>query len=260
LADRAIEMGEWDSAEIIPKPRGLEAADNPKNSKRPKRPFKNTDIDAPLNTLLKADETEKKYLKSDNETWATPLRFVKEARDRLAEGAFDEAWVVFDRNGHPAHEAAFALAAETDKPVNIAFSSRSFEQWVLLHFEKSLLPFEATECKIRRKGKSISLDCQSDKPLEGSCEGDKCLVGYIRKNHLPNYSKRGSQLMLDVFEKLSNDQNMNSALTNTAWIRAKQRHLLRGMLTSLIWLILIPRLMFWLNGFWVFKKISCGLR
>jgi RloB-like protein len=182
-------MGEWDSAEIIPKPRGLEAADNPKNSKRPKRPFKNTDIDAPLNTLLKADETEKKYLKSDNETWATPLRFVKEARDRLAEGAFDEAWVVFDRNGHPAHEAAFALAAETDKPVNIAFSSRSFEQWVLLHFEKAYSLLKQQNVKYGEKVKVYLLIAKATNHLKEVVKAINVLLGISAKIIYPIIAK-----------------------------------------------------------------------
>lgn len=228
LADKAIEKGEWDNVEIIPEPRNLDDDENPKSNKRPKRTFKNTELIVPENTLLQADETEKKYLKEGKDTWAMPLRFVKEARDRLSNGAYDEAWVVFDRNGHPAHEAAFGLAAETDKPVNIAFSSRSFEQWVLLHFEKSLKPFESTECKIRQKGKNLPLDCMSDKPLEGSCEGDKCLVGYLRKNYLLDYSKKGSASIKTVFEKLSATESINNAVKNSAWLRAKQRDILRG--------------------------------
>ena len=176
LADQAVENGEWDNVVIIPKPRLPEKNDEKelKSTKRTKRTFKNPDIEVSERGIMSADETERKYFKSHNETWATPLRFVKEARDHFTEGGYDEAWVVFDRNGHPAHEAAFALAAETDKPVNIGFSSRSFEQWVLLHFEKSRLLFEETACKIRQKGQNIALNCMSDKPLEGSCEGDKC--------------------------------------------------------------------------------------
>jgi RloB-like protein len=228
LADKAIEKGEWDNVRIIPEPRDLDNNDQQKDNKRPKRSFQNASVDVPKTTFLKADETEKKYLQSSDLIYPMPLGFVKEARDRLSEGAYDEAWVVFDKNGHPAQEAAFALAAETDKPVKIAFSSRSFEQWVLGHFEQSLTPFEATECKIRQKGKNIPLDCQGDKPLEGSCEGDKCLVGYIRKNYLSDYSKKGNKSIKSVFEKLSETESMDIAIINAAWLRAKQREILRG--------------------------------
>ena len=228
LADQAIEKGEWDNVEIVPKPRLPEnkPEKEPKNHKRAKRTFQNPTIEVSEKGIMPADATEKKYLKGNTETWATPLRFVKEARDRFTEGAYDEVWVVFDRNGHPAHEAAFALAVETDKPVNIGFSSRSFEQWVLLHFEKSQLVFEATACKVRQKGQNIQLGCMSDKPLEGSCEGDKCLVGYIRKNYLADYSKKGNLAMIQLFEQLTQPQSIQTALINAAWLQAKQYVLL----------------------------------
>jgi hypothetical protein len=161
-------------------------------------------------------------LKHGTNTWAIPLNFVKQVRDKWYE--FDATWAVFDNDGHPAQKEAFALASEKDKPVNIAFSSRSFEQWILLHFEKNIFPFEATACKIRKKDKSIELDCMTLRAKEGSCEGDKCLIGYIRKNHISEYTKT----TLSVLKILSNAENLTLALINAAWLRAKQSDILRG--------------------------------
>ncbi|HVX00557.1 MAG TPA: RloB family protein [Candidatus Babeliaceae bacterium] len=48
---------------------------------------------------------------------------------------FDELWVVFDKDGYTKHREAFALARENN--INVAFSSISFETWILLHFERS---------------------------------------------------------------------------------------------------------------------------
>jgi hypothetical protein len=48
---------------------------------------------------------------------------------------FDELWVVFDKDGYTKHKEAFELAKENK--INIAFSSISFETWVLLHFERN---------------------------------------------------------------------------------------------------------------------------
>lgn len=53
---------------------------------------------------------------------------------------FDELWVVFDKDGYTKHKEAFDLAKENG--VNIAFSSISFESWVLLHFERNNMRFE----------------------------------------------------------------------------------------------------------------------
>ena len=44
----------------------------------------------------------------------------------------DQVWVVFDKDGYTKHNEVFAKAKS--KKVNIAFSSISFEIWVLLHF------------------------------------------------------------------------------------------------------------------------------
>ena len=62
----------------------------------------------------------------------------------------------------------------------------------------------------------------SDKPLEGSCEGDKCLVGYIRRNHLADYNKKGSFGIVKIFEKLTHTDMIHSALINAAWLQAQQ--------------------------------------
>lgn len=52
---------------------------------------------------------------------------------------FDELWVVFDKDGYTKHKEAFELAKENN--INVAFSSISFESWVLLHFERSNMSF-----------------------------------------------------------------------------------------------------------------------
>ena len=52
---------------------------------------------------------------------------------------FDELWVVFDKDGYTKHKEAFELAKENN--INVAFSSISFESWVLLHFERSNISF-----------------------------------------------------------------------------------------------------------------------
>lgn len=222
LKDEAISKGIWDNVVIVPEPPRLSLEKEENKSKNKKRAFNNTEHLVPERSYQAADEIEKKYLKHGTDKWAMPLNFVKQVRDKWEE--FDASWAVFDNDGHPAQKEAFALASEKDKPVNIAFSSRSFEQWILLHFEKSSFPFNATACKIRKKDKPIELDCMTLIPKEGSCYGDKCLMGYIRKNHIPHYSKT----TLSVLKELSNEDNLTIALTNTAWLRAKQSNILRG--------------------------------
>lgn len=52
---------------------------------------------------------------------------------------FNELWVVFDKDGYTKHKEAFELAKEHN--INVAFSSISFESWVLLHFERCNVSF-----------------------------------------------------------------------------------------------------------------------
>lgn len=51
----------------------------------------------------------------------------------------DEAWAVFDKNGYTKHAEAFNKARSND--IKIAFSSISFEFWILIHFEYTTRTF-----------------------------------------------------------------------------------------------------------------------
>lgn len=71
----------------------------------------------------------------------------------LREDAADELWAVFDKNGYTKHPDAFKMAK--DNNIRIAFSSISFEFWILLHFEYTTRAFERAEeviSHIKKKG------------------------------------------------------------------------------------------------------------
>ncbi len=51
----------------------------------------------------------------------------------------DVAWVVYDKDGYSKHGETFNRAKK--KNINIAFSSISFEYWILLHYEYSTAQF-----------------------------------------------------------------------------------------------------------------------
>ena len=76
-----------------------------------------------------------------------PLNWVKGGIDNLK--VYDEVWVFFDKDGHPKAKEAFEMARITEidgKKINIAFSSRCFEYYLLLHFELIYRAFEKSEC------------------------------------------------------------------------------------------------------------------
>lgn len=105
-----------------------------------------------------------------------PLKWVLYAKKLLREEGVNEAWAAFDKDQHPACEAAFREAEEPvdGKMVHIAFSSRSFEYYLLLHFEYLYRSFLETECD--SKTKVCGTRCE-----EGSnCHGEICINGYAR--------------------------------------------------------------------------------
>lgn len=170
------------------------------NGKRPKRQLKGA-ILTPYHELIEVDTTDYERYKSQ------PLRYVREAFLLKEEYGCDNVWAVFDRDGHASHQEAFKYA--DDNGVNIAFCSRSFEQWILLHFEKSNRIFSKVECKVKKQPNK----CNSQKP----CIGDECLCGYIRRYHIPNYSKSDNKLYDDTKHCLL------QAIDNAAWLRCNMK-------------------------------------
>ena len=116
-------------------------------------------------------------------TGVPPLKWVLYARKIMSEGV-DESWAVYDKDEHPKHEEAMAEANKIidGKKVNIAFSSRSFEYYLLLHFEYLYYSFDATECGERIKGKKQIYECGTGKNPDKDCDGKKCINGYARKH------------------------------------------------------------------------------
>lgn len=119
-----------------------------------------------------------------------PLSWIRLSRKKLSEG-IDEAWAVFDKDEHPARQEAFEEAEKIidGKKVHIAFSSRSFEYYLLLHFEYLYYPFYATECGERVDGKKVKYDCMTQTAKENDCHGEKCINGYARLKKYWNETK-----------------------------------------------------------------------
>lgn len=147
---------------------------------------------------------------SEKKAKTTPYELFLKAKDVLENGSANEAWIVFDKDMHPKLPQTFTEA--TDSGVKIAFSSRSFEEWVLLHYQKDNRTFTATECKDVK-----------DKPIRcGSvavpnCTPSDCLTGHIRRlNFIPNYSKKKD---FDLYAVIKNRTEIG--IVNSVWQRFK---------------------------------------
>lgn len=101
------------------------------------------------------------------------IGLVKVAIERKKD--FDELWVVFDKDGYTKHNEAFELAKEHG--IKIAFSSISFEIWVLLHFERNITAFVKSAMIIDNKFRN------NERYLPDYAKsGDYNLYPYIKEN------------------------------------------------------------------------------
>jgi len=112
------------------------------------------------------------------------IRLIKEAKKE--HDPFNSAWVVFDKDGYTKHPEAFDTAYSNK--VRIAFSSISFEYWILLHLKYTARPFLNSDDVI----KEINRECS--------------------KLGLPQYDKAANNY--EIFKNLS-----CTAITNARKLR-----------------------------------------
>jgi hypothetical protein len=148
-----------------------------------------------------------------------PEKWVRAGLQELETGAFKEVWTVFDHDNHPNRKEAFELAEQevNGKKVQIAFSSRSFEYYLLLHFERIFKTFTETECKEilkeeGKKDKKVTINCGT-KQNPNDCNGEKCINGYARLKNYWTESKEKISFFPVVKEKLE------FGFENAAWVR-----------------------------------------
>ena len=135
-----------------------------------------------------------------------PVHMVKEAKKNRS--SYNEVWVVFDkdRERNALNQGAINLAAKSK--IKIAFSSISFEHWLILHFERCLQPFERSDCE-SRSTKEVPIVC--------ICNGTVCAKTYLKQPaRYPTFEK-GKSLLYDDLQ----GRNL-SAIENAAWIRKEK--------------------------------------
>lgn len=184
---------EYVDVKTIPQPFVSEEENDAYNSKRGWHKGKKRKV-----KISKKDEPEPIIISGQ-----PPLKWVLYARQILSEGV-DEAWAVYDKDEHPKHKEAFEEAAkEIDgKTINIAFSSRSFEYYLLLHFEYLYRSFQQTECGERVDGNKHIFECGTGKMPDKDCHGAVCINGYARTRGYWMETKSGNSTFPLVKDKL----------------------------------------------------------
>jgi hypothetical protein len=157
------------------------------------------------------EESSRKQAKTDK-TYTDHNSLCQKAIEKLSNNFCDEAWLVFDKDGHLGIDNTFEEAQKAG--VNIAFSSIAFEHWVLLHFEKNETSFVKSDCKDAKKH---YLYCGTGKH-EADCQGTRCVAGHIRsKSYMANYDKSGGNLYAQIGER------QPIAFENAAWLRWRKQ-------------------------------------
>jgi len=135
-----------------------------------------------------------------------PVHMVKEAKKNKS--SFDEIWVVFDKDRERDFLNQSAIALATKSKIKIAFSSISFEHWLILHFEKCSHPFERSDCESR----STRLA-----PIVCVCNGTTCAKTYLKQPARYPAFEKGKSLLYDDLKS----RNF-TAIENAAWIRKEK--------------------------------------
>lgn len=158
-------------------------------------------------------EDQKELLREDKGT-AQPLNWVK--RGIKNHDMFEQVWCVFDNDerniqgltqglGKSSLEQAFKEAGNNN--INIAYSNRCFEYFLLQHFELNIKAFDECECK----DKVLKYKCKTDN--QGVCveskdlnyKGKTCINGYARykKYWINSKSKENAGTSKSVFSLTS---------------------------------------------------------
>lgn len=183
--------------------------------------IKNNPGDRKLNNLH-GNRKELRYYTKQEESQADydkycgqPTRYLREAQLFLDQDGYEEGWAVFDKDHHSDHAGARELL-QKDKRLHAAFSSYSFEQWLLCHFERNCHPYEKSECD-KPAGLKMHI-CGKSTGRSDDCMGQECLGGHLRQQgYIPDYDKAGRGYFMS--HTLIDGRISETALVNAAWTR-----------------------------------------
>ncbi len=171
------------SIDILPIPKNeQEAIDKEVEEFRIRKGAKKRQIKEAINKLEPVEYVIEDIYKSQ------PTCYVRKAQLAYEEKGYSEIWAIYDKDGHPDHETAVKLAIDNnicEKIVNIGFSSISFEEWILMHFEYCDIKFLKSQCRDNEKK---SFDCGTY-TNDNDCNGDKCVLGRLVSKGFVSYNK-----------------------------------------------------------------------
>jgi len=171
-----------------------------------------------------------------------PAKYVREAYLWMKNKGYSEAWAVYDLDDtddpdHSVHERANDLICITPSLYK-AFSAYSFEEWLLLYFERCNTEFHNSAYKKAEGREHINnpeydcngRQCQHKKKCEAECIGDylyrKGYVDAIRKKYDADYFKKKNKAYSKNDGKIyaqaiyEDEKLRHRAYINAAWSRS----------------------------------------
>lgn len=164
-----------------------------------------------------------------------PAKYVREAYLWLKEG-YSKAWAVYDLDDtddrdHSVHQCAKELI-KSSPDLHKAFSAYSFEEWILLNFERCPLSFHNSAFKKAKDKKGVvpcnERFCQHKKRCETGCIGDyltsKGYVDAIRNKYSDKQETKNGYSKNDgkIYAKAIYEDEIlrHRAYVNAAWSRS----------------------------------------
>lgn len=155
---------------------------------------------------------------------AQPVRYVREAELQVIENDYTEGWAVFDWDEKTTdpdkkqkkHDSVNPILDRNPGRVFVAFSSYSFEQWLLCHYECCDRKFTVSDHEADSKHSAM---CGSPMAVVGKCcDGNDCMAGYLRvKSYIPSYKKEDKSLFTTI--TLQGNKVSRKALFNASLLR-----------------------------------------
>lgn len=178
-------------------------------------------------------ETEPDVDTNYNKFKKAPAKYVREAYFWMKNNGYSEAWAVYDLDdtddpNHSIHKRTKEFISNNISSLHKAFSAYSFEEWLLLYFERCNTEFRNSAYK-KVTGKKQNNDpeydcngrqCQHKKNCGAECIGDyldrKGYANAICKNKV--YSKNDGKIYAQAIYE--DEKLRHRAYVNAAWTRS----------------------------------------
>lgn len=149
--------------------------------KKTKQKFKNEEFETYYSEI---EERQRQQNPNRQEVFLYDSQTINNIRSQISNGIkpiFDEIWLVFDDDDRTANSTNLnQIFHFAQLGIKIAFSNRQWENWILLHFEKTLHTTNHSDCHLYCL---MTCHLEADPNLN-------CIIGYLQgRNYHPSYRK-----------------------------------------------------------------------